>query len=331
MRRCAVRRVVQAALLASAVAVLVPAAAVAAESATIQAGVNADGSGTLSANADGNPPEQTWSWQACAPGLSSCTPFAAGRSITTAGAAPNTLFRATSSLGASAPTPVWHGEIAALTPPSVAGVVRANRFVTPVLGSWSGGWDGDVHLTQLAACANADGTGCTTLTDLNSIGCKGGAAVLDAVFTGRYLRVTDQDVGPNPIFAAYAVTSPYYSRTWVAAASTSVAVVGRIAPASGPRTVHCGPSPLPFAKASLSRRGVAAVQCPYGCLVALIGKRGSRTVRLMRDLPRHSRVSLRLSPTALTRLGRGRILLSVEINGTRAARRTVIGAAPMRA
>lgn len=67
---------------------------------------------------------------------------------------------------------------------------------------WRGGWAGDAHFTQLAACANAQGTACTTLTDMHYPSrCANGAAVLDPAFTGDYLRVADQLVGPNPVQA----------------------------------------------------------------------------------------------------------------------------------
>lgn len=212
----------------------------------VQAVLNEDGSGELIANSQMNPPGETWSWQTCALDLSGCTPFATGQNITTGNAGANTVFDAISSAGATASSPAWYGNAVSIAPPSVTGIVRANELVTPAPGTWDGGWAGDAHFTQLAACADAQGTACTTLTDIHYPGgCANGTAVLDPAFTGEYLRVADQLVGPNPVIATYAVSSPYGPGAWAAGPTTSVAIVGQIAPATGPRTATCGPRPLP--------------------------------------------------------------------------------------
>jgi hypothetical protein len=314
------------AMLVLVVGVSVADSAAASQSASIQAVLNRDGTGTMVANSQANGSGETWSWQACAPGGSGCVPFATGREVSTGAAKPNTVFVATASDGPTARSPVWHGNVSATSPPGASGAVRANALVTPVAGAWSGGWDEDRDLLQLAACTSPDGTNCTSLTDPPYYqGCAHAAAVIDVAFTGRYLRVADQRLAADTVFAAIALRSPYGSQTWAAGPTTSVAVLGRIAPASGPRAAACGPPPL--LSATLSRQGVATVRCAVGCTVVLQARRRSRLhsyrVRLDRVLPAPGSVTMRLPAEALRRLGHGRVAFSVEIDGTPFATRTV--------
>jgi hypothetical protein len=117
--------------------------------------------------------------------------------------------------------------------------------VTPSPSQWHGGWADDYDVFQLAACKNSKGLRCTTLTDLHyPDDCPHGAAVLDPQFTGSYLRVADQRIGAGTGFLDFAVPTPYGRRIWGANRMTSVAIVGRIAKATGPRTIKCGPPPL---------------------------------------------------------------------------------------
>jgi hypothetical protein len=302
----------------------------AAESAKIQAVLNSDGGGRMVANSQTNPSDETWFWEACAPDLSTCTPFGSVRIVNTTGAAAETVFRVTSSYGATTLSPVWHGNVTSLGPPSVSGVVRANELVTPVPGQWNGGWDGDFDLTQLSACAIPAGDACTTITDFRyARGCQSGATVLDPAFTGEYLRVADERFGVGTAFTLEGAASPYGHEAWTAGPTTSVAIVGRIGRAAGPRTINCGPPPL--VQASISKSGVATVKCGLGCRVVLLARRGPHTVRLTRKLPptplippRKGIPKLRLLPQSLARLGPGSVRMIVTVDGKRAARRTVL-------
>lgn len=231
---------------------LVVIAAVAAASAdasagngSIQALINEKGGGVMIANGLSNPEGQTWSWDACKPGLKECTAFAHGQIVSTGGAPPRTIFRATSSGGASALSPLWRGRVSEKGPPTVLGPVRANELVTPVPGTWQGGWARGVDWMQLSACVTPKGSECTTLTNLQYLkGCEDSAAVLDPVFVGRYLRVADSHLGPDPGFRDYGVSTPYGWPVWRRTQQLSVATVGKIAPASGDRTEMCGAPPL---------------------------------------------------------------------------------------
>jgi hypothetical protein len=292
------------------------------ETARIQAVLQADGSGGMVVNSQSNPVGESWSWQACAPDGSACTPFATGRSVATQTAKPNTMFVASANDGPTARSPVWHGAVSPSTPPSVTGAVRANALVTPVAGSWTGGWDGDFDHMQLSACASPDGTNCTTITDQNYPGgCAHEAAVIDVAFTGSYLRVAGQRLGVDTSFPAVAVSSPYGGRVWAPGPTTSVAVVGRIAPATGPRAAGCGPPPL--LSASLSGHGVARVRCGLACTIVLRAHRPLYRVRLERTLPAPGSATDQLPMAAIRRLGRGRASFSVEVDGTLMATRTV--------
>jgi len=304
--------------------------AMALERAEISTSLNPDGSGSMITNSQTNPSDEVWSWEACEPDLSSCAPFATGRIVSTDGAAAETVFRVTSSLGATALSPVWHGNVAATGLPSVAGTVRANELVSPVAGQWSGGWDGGGDLFQLAACMTLSGTGCTTLTHSNyPRQCPGTAVVLDPFFTGRYLRVADWRLGAGPyVMPLYAVVTPYGHRGWEPRPTVSAAVVGRIAPATRDRAASCGPPPL--VEAAISRRGIATVTCGLGCRIVLIARRGTRSVRLVREVARptpgrlRGPIALGIPRPKLDRLDPGRVRIVVKVNGVRAARRTTL-------
>ena len=233
------------ALLAVGAIAWVPVSAGAVERATVSTSLKANGSGLLIANSQTNPGGETWAWQACSSDLSSCIAFGKGRTINTSGAQPNTRFRATSSYGATAISALWRGSLRPLKPPTVTGTLRGNMRVTPGPSQWRGGWTDDYDVFQLAACKSPMGLHCTTLTDLHyPDGCPHGAAVLDPQFTGSYLRVADQRIGAGTAFRDFAVPTPYGGKIWGADRMTSVAIVGRIAKATGPRTIKCGPPPL---------------------------------------------------------------------------------------
>jgi hypothetical protein len=121
----------------------------------------------------------------------------------------------------------------------VTGILQANERVTPDPGRWSD----DYNIFQLAACKSPKGLRCTTLTDLYY---PHGAAVLDPLFAGSYLRVADRRTGTGTGTAFFGIraATPYGRKIWAADRMTSVTIVGRIAKATGPRTVKCGAPPL---------------------------------------------------------------------------------------
>ena len=233
------------ALAVIAVGTLFVGAAKGVETAGVSVGFYADGTGSMIANSQTNPDTETWSWMACGADLSACNPFSAGRITSTQGASPLTVFRAISSLGASANSPVWRGTLSSRKPPSARGPLYANELITPVAAKWQGGWAGAGDWTQLAACRGPRGHGCITLTDLHfPQSCRHEAVVIDPIFTGWYLRVASQRVGPHPMIFDFAVGSPYGQVLWKRSPTVSVNVLGRIAGPGGPRVDACGAPPI---------------------------------------------------------------------------------------
>jgi hypothetical protein len=292
-----------------------------AERMPFQALLNPDGSGRLFTN-NGSAP----AWMVCSPDRSACRPFATGGDITTTGAPSNVVFWA----GENWLTPTWSGNVVSAGPPSLSGTLRANELVTPVPGSWQGGWATDRDETQMSACKDWAGTNCETLTDTRYPGgCPGGAAVLDPIFTGLYLRVADRRVAADNISLLGAVGSPFGQEVWGSSPTTSIAVVGRIASSKGPRTAGCGPPPL--VQVSISRKGVAQVNCSLGCRASLRAKGRGGTKKITRPLtpfPLNAASNqpiprLSLPPSSLSALGPGQISFVVLIDGKPSASRTV--------
>jgi hypothetical protein len=313
--------------LAVTVACLLPAPASGADEIDMQALLNPDGTGHLFVNNTDGP----WQWENCSPDLAECKPFGGGREISTAGAEPHTIFRVKSE-GLIGLSPEWRGRVKSLVPPSVSGVLRANQFVSPVPGRWARGWEDEFSELQLTACAAARGRDCTTLTHSHYLrrGCsKSSSFVLDAKFTGSYLRVANRRIGAGPHFVlAYAVGSPYGGVVWKRNPVTSIDTIGRIAPPVSGYPGECGP-PVPN-EGSISRQGVAFIRCGEDCDVSLTASRAGRVVRIERQLP-PSRdgllagppVSLQIHPSRLVRLGSGPVGLKLRIDGKLVAQRIV--------
>jgi hypothetical protein len=328
--------------------------AFAAETAFIQATLGPEGSGSMLANVANGHPGEAWSWNVCAPDGSECASFGGGQAITTGATPGGHVFVATEAVsGASVTSPVWNGPTAAATPPSISGAVRANALVTPVVGTWTGGWIGDFDVTQLAACESPAGTGCTSLTDPDYPGgCPGAAAVIDAAFTGMYLRVADRVYGPNTTFSAEADSTPYEATVWPAGPTVSVAMAGQILAATGARESACGPPPIeerqqqpsqlapsqppstaptaPVAApkrrragVTVTRTGLVFVICPSACRIVTTIRRGPKRRLISAALKKRGTWKLRLSARSIARLGPGRAQLIVRVNGLLIARRSV--------
>jgi len=191
----------------------------------------------------------------------------------------------------------------------------------------------------MSACSKPTGENCVTLTNPHYVGgCANTGAVLDPAFVGDYLRVDDRRDGAGPHFMLrYAVGSPYGLDLSTPGPRLSIAIVGRIAPATGPRTAHCGPPPLN--SASISKEGIATVECGLGCRAVLLAKDRRGKARLVRRLPRRRARAVRLGERPLplrdpillrlpgwfsAGIDRERIRMIVKIDGKLAARRTVV-------
>jgi hypothetical protein len=314
----------------------------------VSALLNPDGTGRLFADSS----SAGWSWQACTVSAPvECTQFGSGNPIDVGDPPAGTYFVGSSPDGGAVISPVWDGTLQATRPPTSVPpaafgfAIRANGVVSAIPALWAGGWAGDADLTQLAACANPDGADCTSLTDPEyvlppSCAYAERETVIDPVFTGWYLRVADTLYGPDPAFAWVGRSSPYGAPVWPAGPLTAVAVVGQIAPATGPRTDLCGPPPLPpgadphdpswclpgqqplCSTATISAQGGVEVWCMASrCRVSIIATRRRATVRYRTSVAGF--VQLTLRHRLIARLGHGRALLEVEINGRRQEQRYI--------
>jgi hypothetical protein len=122
-----------------------------------------------------------------------------------------------------------------VAPPSVGGPLIAGQTVTPVAGTWSGGWTGDFDWLQLAVCASADGSDCQGLTDPPHG--ASGSAELPPCSAGEYVRVADEVEGPGTGVLTYGIGSTS-ADAWYAVwpdtgSDMQIAIVGPIGPADG--------------------------------------------------------------------------------------------------
>jgi hypothetical protein len=77
------------------------------------------------------------------------------------------------------------------------------------------------------------------------------------------------------------------------------------------------------ASAKLSTQGTATIRCSVACHIVVRASRGSHRVRLAKRLGASGTATVRLSKSALRRLGRGSVVLIVEVDGKQVAKRTV--------
>jgi hypothetical protein len=77
------------------------------------------------------------------------------------------------------------------------------------------------------------------------------------------------------------------------------------------------------ASAKVSTHGAATIHCSVACHIVLRASRGSHRARVAKTLGTAGTATVRLSKSALRRLGRGRVVLIVEVDGKRIAKRTV--------
>jgi hypothetical protein len=91
-------------------------------------------------------------------------------------------------------------------------------------------------------------------------------------------------------------------------------------PVPTPPASHFRPT---AASARLSTSGAATVRCPAACHIVLRLRRGSHRVHVGLTLHARDTATLHLSKKQLARLGRGKAVVSVEVNGKVIATRSV--------
>lgn len=77
------------------------------------------------------------------------------------------------------------------------------------------------------------------------------------------------------------------------------------------------------ATAALSTHGAATISCAAACHIVLRARRGSHRVHVTFKLGAKGTTTVHLSKHALHQLGRGRVVLSIEVDGKVVATRTV--------
>jgi hypothetical protein len=290
--------------------------------------LNADGSGRIFMN-DGTTP----SWKVCKPGLTDCRQFATGN-FSTGGAPAGSVFWA----GGDLLTPLWKGNLRSVGPPSVRGKVRGNEIVVPVAGRWEGGWESDYDDLSLSICKTPSAKRCLQVNHEEARGRRCGpdeATLIDPAFAGRYLRVVDHRYGEGTLFAGVG-HPPYFPLEIDPEPTVAMAIVGRIAPASGSPEADCGPPPL--FEASISADGSARVTCTLlACRAVLRARCADGGARVGTRLPAarfygSSSATLRFSPRAIERLEGCRARETVKVNGRVLGRRAVrLGPLPVMA
>ena len=317
-------------ILFAALGMIVAGPALAEERLSVEGITNPDGTGQMRVTGGTRP----WRWEACTPQLRHCEPFATGRVVETAGASAGTVFRVRDAGGRVGVSPEWRGLLKAVEPPRVTGVIQADGFVSPVQGVWSGGWEGGLTQLQLAACVTETGEECVSISSPWRPGCALSASfAINPVFAGWYLRVADWQVPGHNFTDGLVGHLPFNEPPWgygevlKRSPTTSVAIVGQIAPAGTPPAGECGPPPAPIA--TISAEGIARVECGAGCSVALVGTRKGRRqlvthqIREQGLLTPFAALEMKLPSAALARLGAGKLRLTVEIDGARWAQRTI--------
>lgn len=91
-------------------------------------------------------------------------------------------------------------------------------------------------------------------------------------------------------------------------------------PGTGPPASKFVPRP---ASATLSTHGVATVRCSTACHIVLRARRGSHLIRVRVTLSASGSTKIRLTKSELRRLGHGRAVLSVEVDGKQVTRGTL--------
>ncbi len=298
----------------------------------VSATLTPSGGGEVTAYGFGGTKPPTWTpaWQICNAAGEACGPYGLGDRIDVGGSPAGSRFKALGADGTTfALSPVWNGALALRTGPRARGAVRANRLITPLPAVWNGGWADDGAETQLSACPTAGATGCITLAESRESPCAGAAAI-DPDFTGWYLRVASGVYGPDNSFAVAGGADEHAEHAWQTGPTSAVAVLGRVARATGRRTSSCGPTLVPglpprealnVRYAEIETDGLAIVSCSTFCPVAERAAAGGR--QAVAKAGGTGEIELRIPGPALARLGHGRIRYMLSVYGHPVARSVI--------
>jgi hypothetical protein len=222
--------------------------------------INQDGTGGLDANVSGSPVGQvpSVSWEACPPG-GGCTPITPrtgfSPTVLTGTATHGTVYTATVSDGSQtvkATSLPWLGLVQSVRAPTIQGNLRAGGLITPVAGTWKGGWGNERSLLQIQVCRTSTALACVVVADgFYWDKCPGAGAVLTYNFVGQYVRVIDERIGAHAVFPPFGVGSPSALHPMEPGSTAAATVVGPIAAAAGPPDSGCG---LPPPRVTIPKR-----------------------------------------------------------------------------
>jgi hypothetical protein len=203
--------------------------------------VNQDGRGVLFANTVSGWARGSMTWQACMPdaGCAAAQPRASDDRVLDVGDAPSgTTFIATASDGSqsfSATSASYRGRLGIALYPGVKGRLRTGHVITPVPGIWVGGWGYERPNLQLQVCRTQHDESCEVISaTFYWEKCPGTGARIPQRYLGWYVRVADQRIGQNTVFAARGYRRPQDLEPLRTAPDTAVATVGRIGAGRGP-------------------------------------------------------------------------------------------------
>ena len=229
---------------ALALAVTFSSAALAADPPTslqVSYGIKDDGTGILLANPV---PDGSWgalTWQACSPdGSCAATQPSkdSDRVLDVGDATPGTTFVATASDGErsfSATSVPYRGRLGAALLPGVIGSLRVGHVIRPVPGIWVGGWGEERPLLQLQVCRTRRDDSCEVISATFFWDkCPDTSARIAPRYLGWYVRVADERIGKDTVFAARAYLRPQDVPAAGSSPRTAVRTIGRIAPGRGP-------------------------------------------------------------------------------------------------
>lgn len=227
-------------------------------------------------------------WKVCAP---DCGPVVSSKDEYEPGpTAAGTTFELTRTVDGRTTvsrSPVWQGQVAQLTPPSITGSAVPGGTVTATVGTWSGGWPTDRSELELRACpkpsplTKRDEEDCVAMNERAADRPGSVSITLGAAYTGRYVGAVEAredaarfepsfDFGPfDPAFAS---GSPSLSTARFIAASPLVGPIPAPTAAQEPT--------MRWAKRLTRRKGkltLGTMTCPIRCgfTVSVVGlKRG---------------------------------------------------------